>query len=85
MPKFKLKKVFNCQDMPEDIKDMFFERNSDPSHGNDCYVDWYIKGTKEEYMSPEEKAIDAWLIANGANDAPSENDSGEEVIISHWW
>jgi hypothetical protein len=79
---YKIMKVFDCQDMPENIRQMFFELCES---GNDCYVDWTINGTTDEYITDEEKAIDAWLISNGANGAPSEDDSGEDILIRHWW
>ncbi len=81
---FKIMKVFDCQDMPENIRKVFFDVSD---VGNDCYVrycigeslwedddDWGIKYT----------LIDNWLIENGAG-CSSEGKSGEEVIIKHWW
>jgi len=82
--KYKVKKVFNCQDMPEDIRKMFFEVSE---AGNDCYVDYWIGDTQwEEGDKWGEKyiAIDKWLVENGAKPA-TEKKCGEEVLIKHWW
>lgn len=81
--KFKTMKVFDCQDMPDDVRRAFFDHYRDWGPGNDSYVNWTIKTDTDP--SKEEIMIDTWLIANGANDAPSEEDEGETVLISHWW
>ena len=54
---YKLLKVFDCQQMPEDIKYQFFDATSD--YLNDVYLEWYW-----EEMNPE---VDKWLLENGAN------------------
>lgn len=92
-PRFEMLKVFDCQDMPEDVKRAFFDMKE--MAGNDCYVSWWIH---DERYPPEEEMdsyyrehkrkkdlIDGWLIANGADPAPSEDDSGERVLVKHWW
>lgn len=75
-------KVFNCQDMPKHILKMFFHVKD----GNYGYVRWQIS---ENYFPEgeglETKAIDQWLIDNGAEAPQSKGYAGEEVIISHWW
>jgi hypothetical protein len=48
------KKVFDCQQMPEDVRDAFFKATD--GTGNDCYVGW---GWHQE-------SVNAWLIENGA-------------------
>lgn len=80
--KYKTYKVFDCQDMPDDLCSKFLETYE---KSNDVYVSWTIKGSSPEYVSEEEKEIDAWLIANGADDATSPDESGETVIIQYWW
>jgi len=74
-------KVFNCQNMPNKVKEAFFKASEDT--GNDCYIKWYIKGNSDR--SEYQILVDDWLIANGAEDAPDEETSGEEVLIQHWW
>lgn len=86
MPKYKLLKVFNCQQMPGDIRDIYFEEANDPeSHGNDCYIDWYIEHPSDPHISENKKIINQWLVDNGADAALDENSSGEKVLIRHWW
>jgi len=72
---YKLQKVFDCQDMPEDIRKEFF--NLWDNYGNDCYLS-YIIGELNSPNSSLSLNIDKWLIDNGAT-------NGEEVIINHWW
>ncbi len=45
--KYELMKVFDCQDMPEDVRKCFFEKCGSPSfnHGNDCCVEWHAFNT----------------------------------------
>ncbi len=78
---FKTKKVFDCQDMPEDLKRKFFELD-DHNRGNDCYIDWWIASDMD--ADENTKAIDQWLIDNGA-DPGTKDKCGEEVLIKHWW
>lgn len=76
-------KVFNCQDMPKHILKMFFHIMDSP---NDVYVRWQIsENSFPEGEGLETKAIDQWLIDNGAEAPQCEGYAGEEVIISHWW
>ena len=81
--KYEVKKVYDCQDMPDKVMRSFFDSTD---CGNDVYVDWTVGG-HEEYETEEEyeenrdddfKAVDKWLIKNGA-------EGDEEVIIKHWW
>ena len=55
MEMFEKKKVFDCQDMPEDVKEVLF--TSREGVGNDCYVNWYCE---------EEDVVTKWLLENGA-------------------
>lgn len=72
-------KVFRCQDMPEDVKDAFFNCN-EFSH-NDCYVDWYYKSCvpNEEYPLDNYVKVDNWLNENGLSEEE------EHVLIEHCW
>lgn len=75
---YEMMKVFDCQDMPEDVQEVFFKTCGSPSFtgGNDCAVkDWVEKpGTYE----PDRGKYHEWLVANGA-------EYGETVIILYWW
>ena len=65
----KLMKVFDCQDMPDDIRDDFF--NHFEGVGNDVYIDTYVCDINEHSFMK-------WLIDNGAEE-------NEKVLINHWW
>lgn len=67
-------KVFDCQGMPSDVRRSFF--NATAGTANDCLVDWTVGDCED----PDEdiRAVDAWLVANGAVDL-------EGVVVSHWW
>lgn len=65
----KLMKVFDCQDMPDNVRKEFFGAYDDK--GNDCYVDWYLD-------CEVSTLVDDWVIENGAT-------MDEHVIIRHWW
>lgn len=90
-PIYKKMKVFDCQwnpGMPEDIKKIFFELHSDPAVGNDVFIEWTIQDSifdPTDQGDIKRKKIDDWLIANGAKAAKSDDDSGETVLIKHWW
>lgn len=72
--KFKIAKVFDCQNMPENIKDAFFN-TCDNQYGNDCYVDWYFDiGPRDDGKN----IVSKWLLENGAI-------LGDKVLINHWW
>lgn len=79
---YKVMKVFDCQDMPENLREKFFEFYSDYGKSNDSCVTWEIGSNSE----PEEteKLIDMWLVLNGA-DRATEDNCGEEVLIRYWW
>lgn len=70
---FKLMKVFDCQDMPNDIKKIFFELYTD--RGNDVYIK-HALGDDNSYE--EYKRVDGWLIENKAT-------LDENVLINYWW
>jgi hypothetical protein len=90
----KLMKVFDCTDMPDNIRKAFFKAmEGGNSVGNDVYVDWYNLEEHEYLIKDLENKdfdlygeehisnavlVNTWLLENGAN-------IGEEVIIKHWW
>ena len=41
-----LVKLFDCQDMPQNVRDSFFKDSGSPSFrgGNDCVVEWMLWG-----------------------------------------
>lgn len=72
MNKFKLYKVFDCQDMPNDIMEKFL--NIDRGLQNNCCVEYTAEGGRDE----DYDIVTDWLTQNGA-------EFGEEVIIKRWW
>ena len=95
--KFKRMKVFDCQDMPEETKKIFFELARGEHSGNDHYVDWcvhsevffYEEGQKEdpeycEYVR-QKTLLDDWFIQNGALAAIDDKHEGEHIIVKYWW
>ncbi len=92
-PIYKLRKVFDCQwhpGMPDDVKDAFFAAYQDSPVGNDTFVEWTVHEDDTDYDSDEEshvqrRLVDAWLIANGAEDRKPGEYEGEIVLIKHWW
>ena len=73
---FEQKKVFDCQKMPDEPRNYFFEHTEG---SNDCYVAWWVEADEEmedgtEIWNP----VSTWLSDNGA-------ELGEQVIIKHWW
>lgn len=71
MIKFKLMKVFDCQDMPDNVRKLLYDMYD---NGNDTYVSHIMGESDEKYM-----LVDKWLIENGAEP------KSEEVLISYWW
>ena len=74
MNNFKLMKVFDCQDMPDNLKKIFMSFWDNV--GNDCAKEWYMHDS--DPPEPESDKIDTWLMENGA-------EFGEHVMIKHWW
>lgn len=75
-------KVFDCQDMPDDVRTYLFESSY---QGNDCYVSQEVFGptyfdedSNTDIECEEYNIVCQWLLDNGAT-------IGEYVIISHWW
>jgi hypothetical protein len=79
-----LMKVFDCQDMPDDIKKIFFDimepRFKALMLGNDCYVDFDIDFEEPESIDESDKLlmIQKWLLENGA-------ELDDTVLINYWW
>jgi len=55
--KYKLRKVFDCQDMPEDLRREFFDLY-DWCIGNDVYIEHTIQGSKYKYTLPNGTEVD---------------------------
>lgn len=53
--KYKTMKVFNCQDMPKDVRKIFFETAGSPSFSgsNDCCVEYYCFLERKPISGPE--------------------------------
>lgn len=62
-------KAFDCQDMPDDIRSLFFSNN--PDGHNDTYVSFCVNRRGEDLVSD-------WLLDNGAT-------PDETVMIKFWW
>lgn len=92
-PIYKIRKVFDSQwdpGMPDDVKEAFFEKYRDSCVGNDSFVEWIVHEGDTGYDSDEDwcvkrRLVDAWLIANGAEDRKPGEYDGETVLIKHWW
>lgn len=75
-------KVFDCQQMPDNVRTVFFEQTDGP--GNDCYISWwpqsptYVEDDGSIATNDDHTIVDTWLVANGA-------DVHEKVIIKHYW
>ena len=83
-------KVFDCQEMPNNIKTAFFSFYEDPSIQNDVYVSWTVQEDDINYNDDNEFAIkrrliDDYLIENGADQRKDSEYNGETVLINHWW
>jgi len=94
--KYKMMKVFDCYNMPRDVKDKFFD---DSTKGNDCYVSEYcynewkpvseVKNEKNvilrEFSDGEEYAIERGddIISDWLYDNGAE--IWEKVLIKHAW
>lgn len=67
-------KQFDCQDMPDKIRRMYFDCEEG---SNDCWLEWTVSTEPEEY-SDEHAKVSKWLISKKAKE-------GEVVLIKHWW
>jgi hypothetical protein len=81
---FKLMKVFDCQEMPDDVREAFFS-NTEGMYSNDCYINYWIAECPEiDYEDNDpHKVVDMWLKQFPLS--PSEASGEEPVIIKHWW
>jgi hypothetical protein len=73
---FTLMKVFDCQTMPQEVRDSLFKVSN---VGNDCAIEWYLDDNDDDDLTEEIKAVQNWLLQNGAS-----LDDGS-VMIKHWW
>lgn len=71
---YKIRKIFDCQDMPEDLRKSFFRLWD---MGNNSFTEWIVGDSIYEEDDPSIQ-IEKWLIENGAEE-------GEEVCIHYWW
>jgi len=69
--KMRVMKVFDCQEMPNDLRKEFFDIWKGNFKGNDCFIE-------QDVGEMDRGPIRAWLIANGAGEE-------ENVLVSHWW
>lgn len=68
-------KQFDCQEMPEKIKQALF--NSAPEEWrNDSWKEWYVEEDEEE--EEDTTLINNWLISQGCK-------IGQKVLIKYWW
>jgi hypothetical protein len=77
MLKYKIYKVFDCQNMPEDIKQLFFDLGADMCLSNGSCYEWHFE--KNSDLTTESKQIQDWLLNNGAEL------KDKSVLIRYWW
>jgi hypothetical protein len=82
---FKIMKVFDCQDMPEDVRAAFFRLFEDQPIYNGYYVKLQLDFCPSEDKLRDDIIVEKWLAENGAAPASSEDTEGEEVLVKHWW
>ena len=71
-------KVFDCQDMPDEIREDFFFITQ---QGNDCLVTVYVDDESLDEAELDDVnlvSVILWLRENGAIE-------DEKVIVKHWW
>jgi hypothetical protein len=74
---YELAKVFDCNQMPRDVRSIFIEWTEGIS--NDVYVAWDIKdGFIDEDQKEKYNKVSQWLRDNGATEE-------DTIIVSHWW
>lgn len=87
--RYKRMKVFDCQDMPDDVRTEFFDKCGSPSFGgnNDCYVEYYcyseykcVSGTGEHQGLNYNKEPIPYAIYNG-NEILAEKMSDKRRLI----
>jgi hypothetical protein len=79
---YEMRKVFDCQNMPNDVRTKFFVEMCECS--NDCYVSWwpqtatFVDDDGTTQPNEDHTIVDAWLLDNGA-------EPDECVLVQHWW
>ena len=73
---FQVMKVFDCQDMPEELRNKFVRIWDNKC--NDVYVHWHVADSIYDEDDDPCKLVDEWLLANGAKEF-------EQVLIKYWW
>ena len=89
-------KVFDCQEMPENIRKIFFDRYG--RSANDVFVSvWVLEAGKPESEDTGTEIIGEYMTSLGRyiknrGDYPVQDwlfDNGanesEEVLVRHWW
>lgn len=71
-------KLYDCQQMPEEIKQEFFLMTED--YSPNVYVGWDVlpASTGDRDIDTATHRVNRWLRQHGANE-------GEAVLIKHWW
>lgn len=93
LKKYKLKKVFSCQEMDPDTRNSFndFCNDSHMNYYNGSFISWFVlsnktkEGSKDAIIDAYGETtglrmfnIDNWLLDNGAEEY-------EEVLINWHW
>jgi hypothetical protein len=85
--------VFDCQDMPEDVKVYFFEHYGE-GKSNDAYINVWLEGNctaTKEFLSlcdaecdpcqyREYDIVSKWIFEQGID-----KESTDYVIVKRWW
>ena len=98
---FKIMKVFDCQDMPDDVRKRFFCYAGDWNTSNDSFVEW---NTSDHYCAILSDEVTHGIVThkgrlssgtmvsivkgyNIVNDWLLDNgaDFQETILIKHWW
>ncbi len=84
MSKYKMYKVFDCQNMPNEIlialREIFREAHNDSCVTYTIADSFWEEGTGKNYI-----LLDGWLVMNGADGPPDNQSCGETVLIKYWW
>jgi hypothetical protein len=88
---FKVRKIFEYQDMPPDVRQAWRDHHNDAMiHTyNGSYLGWCIHDEVFEDPTGEwarrKLTIDAWLVSQGANAPLNDDEEGEEVVVCYSW
>lgn len=77
--RYELLKVFDCYNMPSDLRDRFFDVHDWLSH--DSFVFWTVKENVYDDDNDFDHLMDEWLVSSGAEGPKEEGKSGERVLI----